>query len=138
MNKIAIISLGMITIINTSQAADSLPITPGLWETTSTMDNPFLGSRTYTNQECMKEMKFDPKEMMEGMPADACEVNTKVSGNTMTYDMNCDMQGGQMTGNGSFTVNGDTVQGQMVMKSQISGQTIEMTMESNGKRIGDC
>ncbi len=138
MNRIAIIFFAIMAVSKATQAAETLPITPGLWEVTATTTNPFLGTRTHTNQECMEDFKFDPKEMMEGMPKDACEVNTKVLGNTMTYDMSCDMQGNKMTGNGSFTVNGDTAKGEMVMKSQISGQNIEMTMVSEGKRIGDC
>jgi len=138
MNKVAIIILGFSVMANSIQAAETLPIKPGLWEMTATTTNPFLGSRTHTSQECMKEFNFDPKEMMEGMPKDACEVNTNVSGNTMTYDMSCDMQGNQMTGNGTFTVDGDTAKGQMTMQSQVSGQNIEMTMVSEGKRVGDC
>ena len=126
--------------INFSYAADSLPIKPGLWEVTGTTSSPLFGSRTHTNQECMKEFKFDPKEMMEGMPKDACQVNTNLSGNTMTYDMSCDLGGEKMTGSGKFTVSddGNTGKGEMVMKSQVQGQNIEMTMMSEGKRIGDC
>ena len=138
MNKIISATVSVFVIISIAHAADSVPITPGLWEIKGTTTNPFSGSKSYTNQECMTEDAFDPSRMMEDMPKDACELNSSVSGNTISYDMNCSMQGQQMTGNGTFTVNGDTAKGEMIMKSSISGQTFEMTMESNAKRIGDC
>jgi hypothetical protein len=76
--------------------------------------------------------------MMKDMPQEACDVTSAVSGNTLSYEMNCTLQGQQMTGSGSFTVNGDTAEGQMTMRSTVSGQTIEITSVSSGKRIGDC
>ncbi len=140
MNRMVTALLGVCMVMNLTHAADTLPITPGLWEITGTTTNPFLGSRTYTNQECMTEFKFDPKEMMEGMPKDACSVNTNLSGKTMSYDMQCNIDGGTMTGNGSFTVSGDgnSATGKMVMNGSFGGESMEMTVTSEGKRIGDC
>ena len=138
MNKLTVAAISIFVSMTFVQAAETLPLTPGLWEIQGTTTNPFSGSRTYKSQECMSQLEFDPKEMMEGMPEDACEINTEVTGNTITYNMDCDMQGNQMIGNGSFTVNGDTANGEMTMQSSFSGQTVEMTMVSEAKRIGDC
>jgi len=138
MNKIVSGLMSVFAIVTLAQAADTVPITPGLWEINSTSTNPFSGSKSYSGQECMTENVFDVSRMMKDMPEDACDVNTSVSGNTISYDMDCSMQGQQMTGNGTFTVNGDTAKGEMTMKSSISGQTFEMIMVSDAKRIGDC
>jgi len=118
--------------------ADTLPIKPGMWEVTTTTTNPLTGPRTYTKNECMTEFEYDPQEMMKGMPADACTVNSGVNGNTLNFDMDCDMAGGTFSGDGRFTVDGDTVDGQMQMQGSFSGQTMEMSMVSQGTRIGDC
>jgi len=138
MNKIASGLCIVFAAVSLAHAADSVPITPGLWEINTTSTNPFSGSKSRTGQECMTEDVFEPSKMMADIPADACDVNTHVSGNTISYDMNCSMQGQQMTGNGTFTVNGDTAKGEMTMKSSISGQTFEMNMVSDASRIGDC
>ena len=138
MKKIVTCIVSILALVNLTQAADTIPITPGLWEIKGTTTNPFSGSKTFSSQECMTENGIGPETMMKDMPSDACEVNTSVSGNTITYDMSCSMQGQQMTGNGSFTVNGDTAEGEMTMRSSISGQTFEITSISTGKRIGDC
>ena len=138
MNKFLSVLVSLFVIASIVQAADTLPIKPGLWEIKGTTTNPFSGSKSFSSEECMKEDSIGPGTMMKGMPENACEVNSNVSGNTITYDMHCSMQGQQMTGNGSFTVNGDTAQGEMTMRSSVSGQTFEMTSVSSGKRIGDC
>ena len=118
--------------------AEKLPIKPGMWEVTTTTTNPMTGPRTYTKTECMTEFDYDPEEMMKGLPADACTANSAVLGNTLEYDMACNMGGGEFSGNGSFTVDGDTVNGEMKMNGSFSGQTMEMSMVSEGKRVGDC
>ena len=45
-----------------------------------------------------------------------------------------------MTGTGEFSVadSGSTAKGEVVMKTQSMGMTIDMTMVSKGQRIGDC
>ena len=138
MNKYVTGLISFLALISWTHAAETLPITPGLWEIKTTTTTPFSGSKDYSSRECMAEDSLSPNSMMKDMPADACEVDSSVSGNTITYNMNCAMQGQQMTGIGTFTVNGDTAKGEMTMSSSISGQKIEVTTTSTGKRIGDC
>ena len=138
MNRIVSVLISVFAFAMFVQAADSVPITPGLWEIKSTSSNPFSGPKSHTSRECMTEDTFDPRNMMEDMPKNACNVKTSFSGNVITYYMNCSVNGQQMTSNGTFTVNGDTAKGEMTMKSSISDQSFEMKMTSDAKRIGDC
>ena len=138
MSKIVTALVSLFTLITLVQAAETLPITPGLWEIKGTSTDPFSGSKSFTTRECMTEDGIGPDMMMKDMPKDACDVNSSVSGNTISYEINCSMQGQQMTGGGSFTINGDTAEGEMTLRSSISGQEFEISTVSSGKRVGDC
>lgn len=119
--------------------AEGLPITPGMWETTTTTESSLMGTRTDTSKNCVKESRLDPRTQMQGMPKDQCEVNTKVSGNTMQYDMVCaQSEAVKMTFNGSMTVDGDSMEGSMQMEGDMAGQKVTMNVKSSGKRVGDC
>lgn len=136
--KTATFTLAAIAIFNTGLAhADSLPITPGLWEITSTRDNPMTGQQqTQTDQECIVEDRFDP---IARMGDDGCQVtNSDLDGNTLTFDLSCNMQGGQGTMHGVYTIDGDRGEGEMTMQFSFGGQTMSMQNSSVARRIGDC
>ncbi len=116
--------------------AQGLPIEPGLWETTITQNNPFLGTKTETKQDCVQETEFDPRKMLEG--AEGCTMEQDISGNTLTFSMQCNNEDAAGSGSGKMTSNGDTGSGEMQMQWTAGGQTMSMEMEWNGKRIGDC
>ena len=86
--NIAVLSLFM-AVAHTMTWAEGLPITPGMWETTTTMENSITGNRTDTRKDCIKESELDPSSQMQGMPKDQCEVSTNIEGKTMTYSMVC-------------------------------------------------
>ena len=117
-------------------AAEGLPITPGLWEITS--KNSMTG-REHVGQECMADAVFDPSAMAKD--ADGCSLdNETVSGNTISYDMNCTdgINEGEVTGHFSFTIDGDQGSGRTDMTFKVNGQTMSMSQEMSARRIGDC
>ncbi len=119
--------------------AEGLPITPGMWETTTVSENSVSGNRTDTQKNCIKESELDPSSQMQGMPKEHCDVNTKIDGNTMTYEMVCaPPQGVKVNFNGSVTVDGDSMQGSMQMQGSMAGQAMTMTAKTSGKRLGEC
>ncbi len=139
MNKtIAALTIFMVCGHAVAQA-EGLPITPGIWETTTVTENSVTGNRTDTQKNCIKETELDPTTQMQGIPKDQCEVNTAVDGNTMTYDMVCaPPQGAKLTFSGSVTVDGETMQGSMQMQGDMAGQKMTMNGKTTGKRLGDC
>ena len=118
--------------------AQSLPVTPGLWESTTTITSNMMDSQTRTNQECMTDKEIDPRKMMEGLPAEQCDLKSNVSGKTMKFTMDCSTDGGTMQGEGQFTVDGETATGVMNVKGNMAGMALEMEVKSSGKRVGDC
>ena len=123
---------------STAVQADSLKLTPGMWETTMTMTNSMTGTQTTTTQECMVEDEFDPANMLQD--GDNCELNdSNLDGNTLTFTLTCQVEGGgPATMTGVYTSNGDSGNGTMNMEMSFGGQTMTMQGEFEGRRIGDC
>lgn len=129
--------VGVLLITPHVLVADALPINAGLWEITTTMNNPFTGTQTRTEQECVKEDQFDPQTLMQD--AQGCQLNdSTLDGDTLNFSMSCNMQGMQATVNGLFQTNGSTAQGNMNVIVSMGGQAMTMESEWSGKRTGDC
>lgn len=128
---------GALLLLPSISQADALPINAGLWEMTTTMNNPFTGSKTETKQECVKEDKFDPESFMQD--AQGCQLdNSDLNGDTLTFSMSCNMQGMQANVQGEFQTDGSTAQGNMQMNVNMGGQAMTIENEWSGTRIGDC
>lgn len=106
------------------------------------MTSNMMGPKTKTTQECMTKDKFNPekmsKDMLDGMPGAECDSSNDVSGDVMTMDLTCNMQGGTMTAKGNWEFNGDEGSGNMKMDVEMQGMKMSMEVESQGRRIGDC
>lgn len=115
-----------------------LELNPGLWETTMTRTNPMTGEpTTETNTECVKETSFKPSDMMQD--AEGCDlVRDELQGDTLTFRMECDMQGTQATVDGMFQTDGQTGKGNMDMNMSMGEMKMTMNMNWTAKRVGDC
>lgn len=135
-----IVALALFTaIVHATAWAEGLPITPGMWETTTVSESSLMGTRTETQKNCIRESELDPSSQMQGMPKDQCQVNTKIDGDTMNYDMVCSQaEGVNMNFKGSMTVTGNSMQGSAHMEGNMAGQSMTMSVKSTGKRLGDC
>ncbi len=127
--------------------AEGPNIKPGKWEIKTTVNMPMMPEAKVTTQtECVTpEEASDPLAaiMEEGI----CKVlNKKESSNTIEFEVECEGDMGmKMNGKGRFTANGTTASGNMEMTMnmpanmpQMGGQSMKMTQEWEGKRIGDC
>lgn len=119
-------------------SAVEVPIKPGLWETTMTRTNPMTGDpTTETTQECIKQNSFSPSEMMKN--AEGCElIDENLDGSTLTFQMECSMQGSKATVDGTFQTEGDTGKGNMTMEMNMGEMSMDMEMDWTSKRLGDC
>jgi hypothetical protein len=126
--------------------AEGQNIKPGKWEIKTTVTMPMMPEANVTTQtECITlEEASDPLAAI--MEEGNCKVlNKKESGNTIEFEVECD--GGmdrKMNGKGHFTANRTTASGKMEMTMNMpqmggqGGQSMKMTQEWEGKRIGDC
>lgn len=65
-------------------------------------------------------------------------LDMKTEGDTVTWSMACDNDGGKMTGKGTITYRGGTFDGTMTMEMVQDGETMEILTRLNGKKIGPC
>jgi Protein of unknown function (DUF3617) len=109
------------------------PMRPGMWEITFRMGP---GTAPITSRTCVTAKDVEAMNRGRGANkgAENCEpVNYKQEGNKATWSLACKGRT-PMTGTGSIEFGSDTFTQKMVMKSD--GGT--MTMESTGKRVGEC
>jgi len=128
-------------LFNASSAiADSIPVDPGLWEMKSTMVMPMLPEpRVTTVTECMENSEISMDQLGGDQMDPNCSFETtQLSGNTMKWTFDCPLEGGTSHGEWMAVSNGDTVEGNGVMTMSFQGQDMEMTMEWEGRRVGDC
>ena len=132
------ISFALLTLAVNSTAGE-MKVKPGKWEFVSTTTMAMMGApRTHTNNQCLKEATVTPETLMEDM-AQGCELlDSKASSNSMSWKVKCMQEGGEMTGQGNVTSNGDTVKGGMEMKMSFNGQAMDMQVEWSGNHIGSC
>lgn len=119
--------------------AGEMKVKPGKWEFVSTTTMAMMGApRTHTTNQCLKEAKVSPETLMKDM-AQGCELlDSKASSNEMSWKVKCMQEGGEMTGQGNVTSDGDTVKGGMEMQMSFNGQAMDMQVEWSGKHIGRC
>ena len=140
MKKFIFIAIPICTVFTKLATADTLPIVPGLWEFTSTGISQITGQQvSETDTMCVVEDGYDPAKEMEIEDDMDCEVGqSDLDGDTLTFSMSCNTQGGQMTMNAIYQSNGDSVQGTTVVEMSFGGQTMTSESSFTGNRIGDC
>ena len=84
----------------------------------------------------MKNRTFKPTDMTD---QSGCTIkSSEVSGDTMSWKLECPNQAGTFTGEGHMTVGATTANGEMKMSMSMNGQAMTMTHHWQGQRIGDC
>ena len=136
----AITVVGILLFTAPAVLADGIPVEPGLWEMSSTMNMPMLPQpRVTTVTECMTESEISMDDMSgEGMDPGCTFDMSQVDGSTMKWSFDCPVEGGTSHGEWEAISGGDTVSGKGLITVSFQGQTMDMTMSWEGKRIGDC
>ena len=120
--------------------AEGVPINPGQWEMTATIEMSLLPKpQVRTSMECLTESELNPKDfnMDNDDPCDITDV--VIDGNSARWSILCPVEDGvQMEGQWEFTSSGDSIKGTGSMSSDANGMQIEFKMDWEGKRVGDC
>jgi len=132
--------LGILFLAAPAAWAEGIPVEPGMWEMTSTVTMPMLPQpRVTATTECMTESEVSMDDMGgEDMDPDCQFEMAQVDGNTMKWSFDCPVEGGTSHGEWEAISTGDSVTGKGVVTMSFQGQTMEMSMVWEGKRIGDC
>ena len=133
----AVIALSISWPAYLAHGAEGLKIPDGLWRTTSTVSMPMMAQpQTRTEEQCMKDRTFKPSDMTDQNDCTVKAVN--VSGDTMSWQLECPNPAGTFTGEGRMTVNATKANGEMKTSMSMAGQTMTMKHHWEGQRIGDC
>ncbi len=107
---------------------------PGKWEITTKTEMAGMPAQSLTHTQCITNDDLVP---MSKDANNTCQVkNMKTSGNTVSWEITCEGQGGGMDGTGEITYDGDTMEGKMEMT--IKGMDMKVKNTLSGKRIGTC
>jgi hypothetical protein len=118
--------------------AANVNVREGKWE--STMEMKMEGMSfpipPVKTTQCITKDDLIPK----GKDQNKCKVkNQKITGNTVTWSMECEDRGTKTESQGEITYTGEGYHGTMRMKSvDKSGQTMVATGKMSGRRIGAC
>ena len=113
----------------------------GLWEMKTTMEMPGMPMKmpATTTQTCISKNAMVPKPSAQKGQEQECKVKEqKITGDTVTYAMECTGKGGMSTEiTGEMTYKGDAMEG--ISKMTVKGPTpMEMSTKVSGKYIGPC
>ena len=136
----SILAPGVLLLSAFPALAEGIPVEPGLWKMTSTVNMPMMPQpRVTTVTECMEKSEITMDEVGgEGMDPNCTFDMAQVDGNTMKWSVDCPVEGGTSHGEWQATSGGDTVKGEGMLTMSFQGQTMEMTMSWEGQRIGEC
>jgi hypothetical protein len=136
-----ILAIAILAAFAAPVLADGIPVEPGLWSITTTVNMPMLPApQTVTVEECMTDEIMDMEDMSTDDLDSECDYALDtLDGNTMAWSIDCPVEGGgQMHAEWQATSSGDTVDGEGKMTMTMQGQTMDMTMSWTGKRVGPC
>lgn len=140
--KTVIALITTVLAVSAGQAnAEGIPIEPGMWESKTTINMPmFPQPQVSTDRECITRDELTLDDVRDDDPGTDCQWTVeKVDGNTMKWSADCTVEGGARSqGEWSITASGDSYTGGGKMTMTVQDRAMEMTMEMEGLRVGDC
>lgn len=130
--KAVFISLVVVACVSVAWAGPNMK--EGKWQMTTKMEMKGMPMEmpAVTHTQCLTKKDYVPRNNAGNQECQP--VQTKVSGDTVTWTINCKGEGGPVTGSGKVTYKGDSFKG--VMKMKQGG--MDMTSHITGKYIGPC
>ena len=124
-------------LVLASSHASALQLETGKWEISTQSSNPMTGQPlNETTTECIEDSQFDPT--VDLVDDESCTVTDKQeSDDSVSWKMQCGGSDGMpvFSGEGTFTSNGTSAEGDMTMVMSMGGQTMEMSNHWSGNRI---
>ncbi len=119
--------------------AAKIDMQPGEWETTAVISSSSLPIQMppSTTRRCVTKEDLVPPS---NNPSKDCKVTEKkIEKGAFNWKVACPSKdGGKMTMTGTIRYTGTTMTGKMDMQMVMAGNTVKMTYNLKGKRLGDC
>lgn len=129
-------------LFSVSQAYAGPDMQEGMWEITSQIEVQGLppGSvppnMSHTMKQCMTRQDAVPREQLKN--PNCKMVDTRVEGNTVSWNMQCRNNEGLVDSSGRITYSGNAFSGETRVNSSGGGQKMNMVQKMTGRRIGAC
>jgi hypothetical protein len=135
----------LLTLSQIALGESTLPdIREGLWELTFKSDigatPTSMPSVAYTSQHCLnRKSAGDPQTLLQNNNCEISDLNQQT--NLITWNMRCQQQGIQMTGNGKANYSHESFSGAFNMTMQGEQKddvSLKITTQTTGRYLGDC
>jgi len=134
-----VIAVGLLSA-GVAIAAEGIPVEPGLWEITSTVQMPMLPQpQVNTTKECFEKSVISMEDLQTSdMDPNCTFEREQVDERTLKWIFDCPVEGGSSHGEWQATSHGDRLEGIGTIDMNMQGQVMQMTLTWAGKRIGAC
>ena len=136
LKKIFTVSIILLAVVAISYAGSGFKMKDGLWEITTKMEMPGMPMPLppMTHKQCLTKKDFIPRN--SNKQQNCKMLKQKISGNTVTWEMECADQDIKTRVSGKITYKGDSFKGAIKIKTNQGDMT--MTSHISGRYIGDC
>jgi len=108
---------------------------PGRWEITSTIEMSGISTMPTAKQtQCITDKDLVPQTQSQNDKCSMLESTT--DGDTVSWVVNCESDGGTMTSQGKVVYHGNNFSGSIVTTG--SRMPSALTQKMTGRRVGDC
>jgi hypothetical protein len=140
--RLKVIAAAGLLAVGASALAETPNLEPGMWEYHNKMsfqsDFP-IPDQEHTNQECVTLEDIERGDaFLEDV--EECDITRQdIRSDGMDYSMVCrGPDGTEMTMTATMHFHGDTANGTITGQMETPMGPMQMTIEMNGRRIGDC
>lgn len=130
---------GVCVLFICSTFSYALDFNPGTYEITSTVEMPGMPVGSVPAQTIVQCVTAQDPIPETNADSQDCKIkNMKQTGNTVTWEMECVLQGQTMTSQGKIIYAGDNFKGTVMMIMGLEAGSMTITTVIKGKRVGNC
>ncbi len=125
----------LVVLLGNGAVAGGVDMKDGLWEITTTTEMSGMPFQIppMTFSQCITQQDLVPQNAETDSGCTRTE--NRISGNTVTWSIECKGEGVSSRGDGTITYHGDSFEGDMKMSMEEGVQMINLM---KGRRIGAC
>lgn len=139
--RVFILALLGSVMSSTATSAETPNLVPGLWTYTHTtrIEGPVaVQPQTAENQQCVTQADLDKGVDVLELPKNCTLTRVDIQRDRADYAAQCNMQGMQSRFSGYATFHGKHMQGQMSSEMDTPLGKMQMKMDYQAQRQGDC
>ncbi|MCC6346390.1 MAG: DUF3617 family protein, partial [Nitrospirales bacterium] len=137
--KITIAGILTVSLLASSLAFAELTMNEGKWEITVKTEMPGMPAQIPPMKHIQCITKKDAVPHPSEQNKDCKITNVKISGNTVSWAIQCQGKENSMSGSGKVTYKNDSFDGVVDMSANVPGQgSMKIHQKMNGKRLGAC